>query len=77
VYVHDITGFGQSDGQWSTTVVQLSTVRYGEFPLGGLVYGPGGDEFTDFLRLGAPLRIILMVATTLAIVAIRRPPARF
>ena len=53
-------------------MVQLSTVRYGEFPLGGLVYGPGGDEFTDFPRLGAPLRIILMVVTTLAIVAIRR-----
>lgn len=35
-----------------------------------MVYGPGGYEFTDFARVGAPLQLILMVVTTLGIVAI-------
>lgn len=35
-----------------------------------MVYGPGGYEFTDFARVGAPLQLILMVVTTLGIAAI-------
>ncbi|WP_345781300.1 SLC13 family permease [Natronobeatus ordinarius] len=35
-----------------------------------MVYGPGGYEFTDFARVGAPLQLILTVVTTLGIVAI-------
>ncbi|WP_425607713.1 SLC13 family permease [Natrononativus amylolyticus] len=35
-----------------------------------MVYGPGGYEFGDFARLGAPLQLILTVVTTLGIVAI-------
>ncbi|WP_418281603.1 SLC13 family permease [Halorubrum sp. DTA98] len=33
-----------------------------------MVYGPGGYEFTDFFRVGAPLQLILTVVTTLGIV---------
>ena len=29
-----------------------------------MVYGPGGYEFTDFLRVGAPLQILLALVTT-------------
>ncbi|KAB1198957.1 SLC13 family permease [Haloferax sp. MBLA0078] len=32
-----------------------------------MVYGPGGYEFTDFLRVGAPLQLLLTVVTTLGI----------
>ncbi|MCU4801475.1 SLC13 family permease [Halobacteria archaeon HArc-gm2] len=32
-----------------------------------MVYGPGGYRFTDFLRVGLPLQLILMVVTTLAV----------
>ncbi len=35
-----------------------------------MVYGPGGYEFTDFARLGAPLQLILAVVTTLGIIFI-------
>jgi di/tricarboxylate transporter len=28
-----------------------------------MVYGPGGYRFTDFLRVGAPLQIILALVT--------------
>lgn len=35
-----------------------------------MVYGPGGYEFTDFLRVGGPLQLLLSVVTTLGIVAI-------
>ncbi|WP_247730783.1 SLC13 family permease [Halovivax limisalsi] len=35
-----------------------------------MVYGPGGYEFTDFARVGAPLQLLLAVVTTLGIVAI-------
>jgi di/tricarboxylate transporter len=35
-----------------------------------MVYGPGGYEFTDFARLGAPLQLILAVVTTLGIILI-------
>ena len=35
-----------------------------------MVYGPGGYEFTDFLRVGAPLQLLLAVVTTLGIVSI-------
>jgi di/tricarboxylate transporter len=33
------------------------------------VYGPGGYEFGDFLRVGAPLQLLLAVVTTLGIAA--------
>jgi di/tricarboxylate transporter len=32
------------------------------------VYGPGGYEFADFFRVGAPLQLLLSVVTTLGIV---------
>jgi len=32
-----------------------------------MVYGPGGYQFTDFLRVGAPLQLLLAVVTTLGI----------
>jgi di/tricarboxylate transporter len=32
------------------------------------VYGPGGYRFTDYLRVGAPLQLLLMVVTTIGIV---------
>jgi di/tricarboxylate transporter len=32
-----------------------------------MVYGPGGYEFTDFLRVGAPLQLLMAVVTTLGI----------
>ncbi len=32
-----------------------------------LVYGPGGYRFTDFLRIGIPLNIVMMVAISLLI----------
>ncbi|MFB6194609.1 MAG: SLC13 family permease [Haloplanus sp.] len=33
------------------------------------VYGPGGYKFTDYLRVGAPLQLLLSVVTVLGIVA--------
>jgi di/tricarboxylate transporter len=33
------------------------------------VYGPGGYRFTDFLRIGAPLQLLLSVVTVLGVVA--------
>ncbi|EMA65690.1 arsenite transport protein [Halorubrum aidingense JCM 13560] len=33
-----------------------------------MVYGPGGYKFTDFVRLGGPLQLLLTVVTTLEIV---------
>jgi len=35
-----------------------------------MVYGPGGYEFTDFARVGAPLQLLLTIVTTAGIVAI-------
>ncbi|WP_250137871.1 SLC13 family permease [Halorientalis salina] len=35
-----------------------------------MVYGPGGYKFTDYLRVGAPLQLLLSVVTTLGIVAL-------
>jgi di/tricarboxylate transporter len=32
-----------------------------------LVYGPGGYRFTDFLRIGVPLNILMMVVMSLLI----------
>jgi di/tricarboxylate transporter len=32
-----------------------------------MVYGPGGYQFQDFLRVGAPLQILLAIVTPLAI----------
>ncbi len=32
-----------------------------------MVYGPGGYEFTDFVRVGAPLQLLLAVVTTAGI----------
>jgi di/tricarboxylate transporter len=32
-----------------------------------MIYGPGGYEFTDFLRVGAPLQLLLSVVTTVGI----------
>jgi di/tricarboxylate transporter len=34
------------------------------------VYGPGGYRFTDYLRVGTPLQILLAVVTTASIVAL-------
>jgi di/tricarboxylate transporter len=34
------------------------------------VYGPGGYRFTDYVRVGAPLQLLLSVVTVLGIVAI-------
>ncbi|AFK18115.1 SLC13 family permease [Haloferax mediterranei ATCC 33500] len=33
-----------------------------------MVYGPGGYRFTDYLRVGAPLQLLLTVVTTVGIV---------
>ncbi|RQG96063.1 SLC13 family permease [Natrarchaeobius chitinivorans] len=35
-----------------------------------MVYGPGGYEFTDFLKVGAPLQFLLALVTTAGIVLI-------
>ncbi|MFB6295542.1 MAG: SLC13 family permease [Halobacteriales archaeon] len=35
-----------------------------------MVYGPGGYEFTDFLKVGGPLQFLLAVVTTAGIVVI-------
>ncbi|AKU06553.1 MULTISPECIES: SLC13 family permease [Haloferax] len=35
-----------------------------------MVYGPGGYRFTDYLRVGAPLQLLLTVVTTAGIVLI-------
>jgi di/tricarboxylate transporter len=32
-----------------------------------MVYGPGGYKFTDYLRVGAPLQLLLTVVTTLGL----------
>jgi di/tricarboxylate transporter len=32
-----------------------------------LVYGPGGYRFTDFLRVGIPLNILLGISASLTI----------
>ena len=32
-----------------------------------MVYGPGGYEFTDFIRVGAPLQLLLAAVTTVGI----------
>ncbi|WP_435364979.1 SLC13 family permease [Haloarchaeobius sp. DYHT-AS-18] len=32
-----------------------------------MVYGPGGYKFTDYLRVGGPLQLLLLVVTTLGI----------
>lgn len=31
------------------------------------VYGPGGYEFSDYVRVGGPLQIVLAIVTTLGI----------
>ncbi len=31
------------------------------------VYGPGGYKFTDFVRVGAPLQLLLSIVTVLGI----------
>jgi di/tricarboxylate transporter len=36
------------------------------------VYGPGGYRFTDFLRMGAPLQVLLAIATCVGIWGIWR-----
>ena len=35
-----------------------------------MVYGPGGYEFTDFLKIGGPLQLLLAVVTTVGITLI-------
>lgn len=35
-----------------------------------MVYGPGGYEFADFLKVGAPLQLLLAVVTTIGIATI-------
>jgi di/tricarboxylate transporter len=32
-----------------------------------MVYGPGGYRFSDFLKLGIPLNLLVIVTSTLAI----------
>ncbi|MFB6087358.1 MAG: anion permease, partial [Haloarculaceae archaeon] len=32
-----------------------------------MVYGPGGYKFTDYVRVGAPLQLLLTAVTTLGI----------
>jgi di/tricarboxylate transporter len=34
-----------------------------------MVYGPGGYRFTDYVRVGAPLQVLVAVVTTLGLVA--------
>jgi di/tricarboxylate transporter len=34
-----------------------------------MVYGPGGYRFTDYLRVGAPLQLLVTVVTTLGLAA--------
>jgi di/tricarboxylate transporter len=33
-----------------------------------MVYGPGGYRFTDYLRVGGPLQVLVAVVTTLGLV---------
>ena len=33
-----------------------------------MVYGPGGYQFTDFMRVGIPLQILLAIVTSVGIV---------
>ena len=35
-----------------------------------MVYGPGGYTFTDFLRVGAPLQLLLAFVITAGVVTI-------
>ncbi|WP_084157006.1 SLC13 family permease [Haladaptatus cibarius] len=35
-----------------------------------LVYGPGGYKFTDYFRVGAPLQLVLSIATAFGIAVI-------
>ena len=35
-----------------------------------MVYGPGGYRFTDYLRVGAPLQLLLAAVVTVAVAAI-------
>jgi di/tricarboxylate transporter len=34
-----------------------------------MVYGPGGYRFTDYVRVGAPLQLLVTVVTTLGLAA--------
>lgn len=47
------------------------------YPTNMMVYRLGGYRFTDFLRVGAPLNILLwiVVTTNLAVLTIEPPPA--
>ncbi|WP_415381563.1 SLC13 family permease [Halosimplex sp. TS25] len=38
-----------------------------------MVYGPGGYKFTDYLRVGGPLQLLLAVVTTLSIATLWPP----
>jgi di/tricarboxylate transporter len=40
------------------------------YPTNLMVYGPGGYRFTDYLRVGAPLQMLLTVVVTLGIVVL-------
>jgi di/tricarboxylate transporter len=35
-----------------------------------MVYGPGGYEFADFVRVGGPLQLLLAVVTTAGVAAL-------
>lgn len=55
-------------------VVMFASATYFMTPIGYqtnlMVYGPGGYEFMDFLRIGAPLQLLLAVVSTIGIVLI-------
>jgi di/tricarboxylate transporter len=36
-------------------------------PVNTLVLGPGGYRFTDFIKVGVPLQLIIMIAVLLVV----------
>ncbi|MWV63465.1 SLC13 family permease [Halorubrum sp. JWXQ-INN 858] len=67
----DAAGRLGADGFTFLLVVMFAAATSFMTPVGYqtnlMVYGPGGYEFADFLRVGAPLQFLLAVVTTLAI----------
>lgn len=69
----NIIGNEVTERYGSTQYKQLLAVTFGAStamltPIGNqtnlMIYGPGGYNFTDFLRVGAPLQLLLAVVTT-------------